>query len=1485
MLSIAVGHDVGYLTGAVGGGRENYYTGAVAAGEPPGVWYGKGAELLGLSGEVDAEQMEAIYHHLLDPRDPASRSRATWGEAARLGKPHKSYRSADEIYAAALEREPHAGPERRAQLRADAERSARQPVSFYDVTFSAPKSASVLAVAFERAANEARAAGDEETAAAYETYVRAIEDAVMAGARAGLDYLEQRAGYARTGHHGGRAGRWVDAHNLVVAQFLQHDSREGDPQLHVHGGVLNRVLCADGVWRALDGQALHTWKAAASEISNRVTEAYVTRALGVRHETTPDGKSREIVGIDKPVRDLYSTRRRQTTGKAEQYFAAFRERFGREPSALERHRLSQRATLATRRAKSHNGETLGQRMDRWAAEAHQVMRGGLAEVARHVLDRAQRMEPAAVWSARDVIERAVAALNDKRATWSRSHLTRAVSEALPAHLDIDPQQVPELLDGLTDTALRQVVWLNPQDAADNPPQYLQRADGSPVYTNPSGARYAAPGQLAADHALRVAAVRRGAARLSADEAAAALSRFSKSGVELGADQAAAVRGVLTSGARVETLLAAAGTGKSFTIGAIADTWSGSGRRVFGLAPSQVATEVLADEGVTARNTARWLATQQRLEDAAPDGPDTGGRDPDGQWRLREGDLVVVDEAGMTDTAQLAEINCRCEQARAKLLLVGDPRQLAAVGPGGALADVAEHGISYQLAEVRRFSADWERRASLQLRDGDTTALDAYQRHGRLVDGGTAEQTETAAARAWLADTLAGREALLLVGSNEAAARASAALRADLIALGRVQEIGVELGRQGTVAGIGDLVQARRNAWELIGWENNTRAPSNRATYRVTGLRADGGLVVAPVHGRGDDGEQLGPPLVLPPTYVAEDLTLAYASTVHAAQGRTVDTAHAVIGPGTDAAGTYVAMTRGRERNTAYAVTTPLADDAATGQAHEVQQRTASAMLSEIIECDPHDVAAAERSALATAEHAEQESRSIQVPLDRLEAEIGELIAGRTGALLDRLAAEEILTDGQRVALVADEAYGSLERLLRTAEVAGHDPRRVLEDALADRSLDDARKPARVLHHRISERLRGQLAPQLSSYADLIPHTATGQHRQRLDVLAEAADARRRELGAETAQQAPQWAVEALGPVPGDAIARTDWEQRAGWAAAHRELSEHTDDADALGPAPPAGLAEKHAVWRAAHTALNLPDGGGDEDELSDGQLRVRVRAYQREEAWAPRYVGDELATTYQRAQRARADAQIWAARAEAAQDVTEAGHLRADARAAEAEAAELAQRAAALEIADNARGAWYAATAVTRDAADRARGALKARGVELDDPAEQVTAEQWLAAHRAEQLAEDPHREIHHEVELIDGQHDATLGAVAAPEPVVTDDGAATGWRPAAETAIMPDIRDTAEPDVTEHADPAQRHRVPTADETAAAVARAQAALAEIEARRAADTEREARDTERTERREELTRWVEQDRGADPAPARDDPGDDTYPVLQRSVDG
>jgi hypothetical protein len=186
---------------------------------------------------------------------------------------------------------------------------------------------------------------------------------------------------------------------------------------------------------------------------------------------------------------------------------------------------------------------------------------------------------------------------------------------------------------------------------------------------------------------------------------------------------------------------------------------------------------------------------------------------------------------------------------------------------------------YELAEARRFAQVWERDASLRLREGDETVLVEYHKHGRLLDAGTVEQAERSAARAWLADTLNGHHALLIVDTNEQAARLSAQLRADLVRLGKVTEHGVPLGLQGTYAGVGDLIQTRRNGWHLAGIDGNRRGPINRELFRVVETRPDGSLVVTSPHTGG-----MGERLTLPTDYVADHVALGYASTVHAGQG-------------------------------------------------------------------------------------------------------------------------------------------------------------------------------------------------------------------------------------------------------------------------------------------------------------------------------------------------------------------------------------------------------------------------------------------------------------------------------------------------------------------------------------------------------------------------------------------------------------------------
>ena len=97
MLSIASGYSPQYLLKEVATGRENYYTGAVAAGEPPGRWWGAGAESLDLTGEVDAQTMRGVYERFLDPRHEAFTDPGRWDEVSTLGHTGRRYLSEDDL--------------------------------------------------------------------------------------------------------------------------------------------------------------------------------------------------------------------------------------------------------------------------------------------------------------------------------------------------------------------------------------------------------------------------------------------------------------------------------------------------------------------------------------------------------------------------------------------------------------------------------------------------------------------------------------------------------------------------------------------------------------------------------------------------------------------------------------------------------------------------------------------------------------------------------------------------------------------------------------------------------------------------------------------------------------------------------------------------------------------------------------------------------------------------------------------------------------------------------------------------------------------------------------------------------------------------------------------------------------------------------------------------------------------------------------------
>jgi hypothetical protein len=387
-----------------------------------------------------------------------------------------------------------------------------------------------------------------------------------------------------------------------------------------------------------------------------------------------------------------------------------------------------------------------------------------------------------------------------------------------------------------------------------------------------------------------------------------------------------------------------------------------------------------------------------------------------------------------------------------------------------------------------------------------------------------------------------------------------------------------------------------------------------------------------------------------------------------------------------------------------------------------------------------------------------------------------------------------------------------------------------------------------------------------------------------------------------AAEPPVWAAELLGPVPDgstDPEGRAEWVERAGTIAAHREIAGLTDapadPAELLGPAPKPGEVEAYASWRAAWRASGQPDIDRDERQMSTGQLRVRVRAWERELTWAPRRVTNELAGTIQAAEHHRATAHLRTAAARAATDPGERARLDQEAREATALAATLEADVPRLRQLDAQYLAWSAHTAGTRAGHDRATAELGDRGESLTGDDRLFTAAELLDADRAARAEEDPYREItEHDLddaERNDQDHDGdqdqggrdggrptdpdldsgagdTAAPVAGREPVGRDDAGR-----AKELVAPRDLLDLRELAAAEP-DPADEDtvRVPSAQEMSESTRRAVRAIGEIRARNAADAEREAADEQAQTSR--VIAWRTRDHHAETATASDDTADE-----------
>ena len=1427
MITIVPATSAEYYTGGGGmaAGTESYYLDAVTDGEPPGQWSGAGAEALGLVGEVDAADMQRLYGEFIDPRT---------GE--RIGNSPRAYRSVADRLDEALAAEPNALPERVEELRREFEASDRSTVLGLDATFSVPKSVTVAHVAAHRAEIAAHRAGDLEHAAEFRRVRSTIEDAIHAGNAAALQYAAAIT-TSRAGRHGGHgtSGYWVSAPGLVTATFFQHTSRNGDPQLHLHNVFLNRAFCSDGKARAIDARDLMAHRHALGAVADRVMEERLA-AAGFDFELRPDGVAREMPVVPEQITDLFSSRRRQVTGELSEAVEIAQDRLGRELTDLELYRLRQRLTLATRKAKSHGqGETTEEMVDRWAAETVAEVGTALESVAGsirdHLAEAPSRRTPTE-WSPEAVIAEAVAACGEQRAAWTRADLMLELHRRLPTLGLDDDGDVVRVLDQLAEQALtgdlvQQVsghalahrdqaagtaavydaVSGSTGDGGEGPSSpgttagdWVARALAANPFCSPSEIRYASAGTLTAETALRQAALVRGRHRVHADELGGWLDVHCPT---IGADQRAAVTGIATSDTALTVLVGPAGTGKSFTAGSLAGAWSElTGGRVIGLAVSQVATLVLREDGIEAsRNITQWLGTQQRLDDGT-------AHDADRAWVLGPRDIVLVDEASMVTTRDLEAIRSHVETAGARLVLTGDPHQLGAIEAGGVLGLLDGHAETYTLADVRRFHEPWERQASLDLRDGDPEALTTYDAHGRLLAYDSAEAALDAAAQAAVADRLSGRSVVVVTGTNEQAATVSANVRAQLVTLGLVEETGILLERDQVTAGIGDLVAARRNDYRI--------GVTNRLQYVIRAIEDDGSLLVEqvsdphhPDDGSSGDGTTSGRVIRLPASYVGQDVQLGYASTVHAAQGLTVDSGHLVTDGDVDDKALYVALTRGGLRNTAHVVTTTDSGDpveattsdgpGTTVLASQSRRPSAQAVLRSCLDREDTTLAATVRY-----EANLERLSSMSNIAGQIEAVTRAACRDRMERHLDALVADGVLDESMRARLCSDQASNHLARLLRTVEQNGRTPRQVLADAVRAKPLSSATSVAQVLSHRITggRPLDVPITAEGEIPADIDPVAA-----EHLRYLRDWVTDRRAVLGARTAAEAPPWAVEALGPVPAENTpARREWEEKAGTVAAHREATGWSDPHRPIGNAPGISATERRASYAEAWTALGRPQADLDEAAMTEGQLLLRVRAMRCEETWAPAHATTALQAAEAEAERARQDAVLADATAQRAADLGDherAEQLRTEAAGHRAQAEVKQAAIGPLTLAVQGRAAWAASAAVTLDKGRRAYDELCRRGIDPESAPDRTTTEEWLAADAEARRADDPHRVITEaDLDLRDDvadehhaeEHPATGDRPAVDDLVDDERSAEEGeWR--AEVDLRPadtDLRSTA---------------------------------------------------------------------------------------------
>lgn len=1081
------------------------------AGTPPGRWLGSGlSELaggrIGAHSRVSEAQLELLLGMGRDP-----------GTGAPLGRAYPEY-AAPEATVAHSVAKPGATPAM----------APRRAVAGYDFTFSLPKSASVL-----------WAVADANTQATIvNAHHRAIDDV--------LAFMERELAATRAGE-AARDGAvaQVEVAGLVAAAFDHVDSRAGDPQLHTHVVVSNKVRTVfDGKWRSLDGRPLHAATVALSELHTAVFADHLSRALGVRWEQREREVDRNpvwaIATVPESLVTEFSSRSRHIDVEKDRLIDEYIATHGRAPSKVTIIRLRQQATLATRPEKRLR--SLAELTHEWRARASRLLRHDATAWARTALNvqdapmplRAQDISPGIL---KQVSARVIDAASERRATWTRWNLYAEAARQTMAWRFAAPTDREVIVGMITDAAQQSSVRLTPPELAVSPAEF-RRANGTSVFRPHNSERYSSSALLDAEERLLAASHASGAPVVSTATLEHAERARRNHGIVLGEDQRTALHAIATSSRSLDVLIGPAGAGKTTAMHALRLAWEHEHGRgsVIGLAPSAAAARELADDlGIATENTAKWLHEHRQ-----------------GRATITAGQLIIVDEASLAGTLTLDRICMLATRAGAKILLVGDWAQLQSVDAGGAFRMLVDaRSDAPELADVHRFRHAWEKEASLDLRNGRLHTVDTYAAHDRIV-GGDADAMSDAAYSAWLQDIASGMSSVLVAGTGEAVAALNQRARAELI-LSDVLDAGAEASlRDEAAASVGDVVITRKNDRRLRSGRDWVR---NGARWNVVAVRRDGALCVR-------NADHLGArSITLPAAYVAEHVDLGYAVTAYRAQGITTDTAHTVVEPGTTRENLYVAMTRGRASNKAYVVTSRPDDNHSARHPGERPDATARDILAAVLghvgaELSAHETVTTEQENWGSIAQLAAEYDTIASTAQR----------PRWTSLVDACG----LTAELAQEVISSDAFGALTTGIRRAEALGHDVDTLLPRIAAARGIEDAQDAAAVLHERL-ERVLAQPSSGRSRgsggrmIAGLIPAAAgemDAEMRRALDERAHLIEQRAAVLVEAAVASAEKW-IASLGHLPVDPARADAWHHQARVIAAYRDRYGVFED-DALG---------------------------------------------------------------------------------------------------------------------------------------------------------------------------------------------------------------------------------------------------------------------------------------------------------------------------------